>query len=154
MKKLLVYVFLLVCLAGCNKDVKDVVYLDGVSMSPTIEHGDKVIVDKDYYRDNDIKRDDLVLFYMEDNEHIKRVIGLPNELVQINEGTIYIDNKPLVSEYDFVDVWEGGMPAEGVQLKSDEYFLIGDNLKPLTSKDSRMIGPIAKENIIGKVVEK
>ncbi|WP_438824658.1 S26 family signal peptidase [Bacillus sp. JJ1521] len=45
------------------------------------------------------------------------------------------------------------MHEDGIQLKSDEYFIIGDSLIPMTSKDSRSVGPIAKKDILGKVVE-
>lgn len=153
MRKLFVYLFFIAILAGCDRDDKYVGVLEGVSMSPTIEHEQSVIIDKSYYIENDINRDDIVLFKLEEKTPIKRVIGLPNEFIQISGGTIYIDNKPLVSEYDFVDVWDGDMPEEGIQLKSDEYFIIGDNPRPLTSKDSRAVGPIAKDDILGKVIE-
>ncbi|MEK4521165.1 signal peptidase I [Psychrobacillus sp. FSL W7-1493] len=153
MRKLLVLLFFMTILAGCVSDNKKVYLNDGISMSPTLEHEQKLIIDKDYYIENDIKRDDIVLFKLEEKTPIKRVIGLPNEFIQISDGTIYIDNKPLVSEYDFVDVWAGDMPEEGIQLKSDEYFIIGDNPRPLTSKDSRAVGQIAKDDILGKVIE-
>lgn len=146
-------VFCISLLVGCVGGKETIYEFDGVSMSPTIKHKQKVAVDKDYYKENEIKRDDIVLFNLEKNVHLKRVIGLPNELIQIQDGTIYIDNKLLESEYRFMDVWKGEIPLEGIQLKSDEYFIIGDSLVPLTSKDSRSVGPIAKEDILGKVVE-
>ncbi|MER2006604.1 MAG: signal peptidase I [Psychrobacillus sp.] len=153
MKKIMLMVFCISFLVGCVGAKETVYEFDGISMSPTIKDEQKVLVDKGYYKENEINRDDIVLFNLEENEHFKRVIGLPNELIQIQDGTIYIDSKPLESEYSYTDVWEGEIPIDGIQLKNDEYFVIGDSLVPLTSKDSRSVGPIAKEDILGKVVE-
>ena len=157
MKKILVFLFIIVILAGCESGNKSVhLYegqFEGISMSPTIKDQQKVVVDKNYYIKNEIKREDIVLLNLEENhQHIKRVIGLPNEFIQTKDGTIYINNKALESEY-FVDVWGSYLSEEGIQLKDDEYFVIGDSLIPLTSKDSRSVGPIAKKDILGKVVE-
>ncbi|MER2260878.1 MAG: signal peptidase I [Psychrobacillus sp.] len=153
MKKIMLIVFCISLLVGCVGGKETIYEFDGVSMSPTIKDKQRVVVDKGYYKENEIKRDDIVLFNLEENMHFKRVIGLPNELIQIQDGTIYIDSKPLESEYSFTNVWEGEISKEGIQLKNDEYFIIGDSLAPLTSKDSRSVGPIAKEDILGKVVE-
>lgn len=151
---MLVILFFIAILVGCESGNKSVYLFEGISMSPTIKDQQKVVVDKDYYLQNEIKRDDIVILNLEGNQHIKRVIGLPNELIQILDGTIYINNKPIDSEYDFVDVWGEDMLGEdGIQLNSDEYFVIGDSLKPMTSKDSRSVGSIAKKEILGKVVE-
>ncbi|MEH7388642.1 signal peptidase I [Bacillus sp. JJ1521] len=106
MKKILVFLFFIAILAGCVSGNKGVYQFKGESMSPTIKDKQKVVIDKDYYIKNEIERDDIVLFNLEENhQHIKRVIGLPNEMIQILDGTIYINNKPIDSEYAFVDVW-------------------------------------------------
>lgn len=158
MRKLVVILFFMAILAGCKSgDTDNGKYLytfEGISMSPTINDQQKVIVDEDYYTSNKIKRDDLVLFHLEENkQHIKRVIGMPNELIQIKDGIIYINNELLESEYDFKNVWGDELSEDGLRLKDDEYFVIGDSSLPMTSYDSRSIGPIAKEDILGKVVE-
>jgi signal peptidase I len=155
MKKTFGFLLFIAILAGCvSANANKVVYqFEGVSMSPTIKDQQEVVVDKNYYMKKEIKRDDIVLFNLGENQHIKRVVGLPNELIQIIDGTIYINSKPLESEYAFVDVWGDKKHEDGIQLKKDEYFIIGDSLVPLTSMDSRSVGPIAKEDILGKVVE-
>ncbi len=147
------FLSIIVLLAGCESGNKEIYQFEGISMSPTITDQQKVVVNYDYYINKEIQRDDIILLNLEDTQHIKRVIGLPDELIQILDGTIYINSEPIDSEYDFVDVWADNILEDGIQLKSDEYFVIGDNLKPMTSKDSRSVGPIAKKDILGKVVE-
>lgn len=153
MKKIVMLLILITILSGCNGN-KSVYQFEGYSMTPTIEHEQKFVVDKDYYKENEIKRDDIVIFNMnEELLQVKRVIGLPNETILIKDGSIFINEKPLESEYDFTNVWNTETFPEGITLEDDEYFIIGDSLAPYTSKDSRSVGPILKEDILGKVVE-
>lgn len=148
--KRIMFLFLLTILAGGESGNKGTFSGVGVSMAPTIEDNQKVVVDKDFYKINEIKRDDLVLYKLSEAEEklsIKRVIGLPNDLLQVKDGTFYINNEPLVSEYTF------HIPDLEISIKlmDNEYFVIGDNHR--YSRDSRHIGPILKEDILGKVVE-
>ena len=86
-------------------------------------------------------------------DFVKRVVGLPGEKVEIRQGNVYIDGKPLPEPYI-----EGGAsrcfdqskPSDcPVQLKDDEYFVMGDNR--LSSNDSRRWGPLPEQNVLGKV---
>lgn len=76
---------------------------------------------------------------------------MPNEFIQTKDGIIYVNNRQLKSEYNFENVRNPGLSEDGIQLKNDEYFIIGDNLE--VSKDSRAVGAIAKKDILGKVIE-
>ncbi|WP_307258484.1 signal peptidase I [Oikeobacillus pervagus] len=149
MFKKLSVLLLLVLLGGHNefKDLDTYVY-EGVSMTPTIQNEQKIQVDKKYYQDTPVKRGDIVLFEKEGedfDQHAKRVIGLPNEMLEFKDGTVYIDGEKLSKKYHFNHV-EG----EAIQLKKNEYFVIGDNA--LSSKDSRHFGPLQEEEILGKVI--
>jgi len=124
-------------------------------MLPTIKNQQTVIVDLNYYQDNQIKRGDLVLFNItEEDKHIKRVIGLPNENVLIKEGKIYVNEKEVDHEFVFsdIDTMDNRIPEKRIKLKNHEYFLIGDNSPH--SVDSRVIGPVDRADIIGKVEDK
>ncbi|EOS21458.1 signal peptidase I [Lachnospiraceae bacterium 3-1] len=126
----------------------------GPSMSPTLENGEKILVNRIGYKLFDPKRNDLIVFLPNGNEkshyYIKRVIALPGDRVQINEGTIYINGEPL-EEKVAVSAIENPLLAEDeIVIGEDEYFVLGDNRN--NSEDSRYasIGNVKKEHIVGK----
>lgn len=120
------------------------VRVDGDSMNKTFKNGDILIL----YKLSKIKRFDVIVLHEEkDNEKIiKRVIGMPGDIVAIKDGEIYINDEKIDDEYAY------GMTSDydRITLKSDEYFILGDNR--LISKDSRYFGPIKEKEIKGKVV--
>ncbi len=120
------------------------VRVDGDSMNKTFKNGDILIL----YKLSKIKRFDVIVLHEEkDNEKIiKRVIGMPGDTVAIKDGEIYINDEKIDDEYAY------GMTSDydRITLKSDEYFILGDNR--LISKDSRYFGPIKEKEIKGKVV--
>ncbi len=126
--------------------------VDGMSMYPTLEDGDNLIVEKLSYRFGDPQRFDIIVFPYDDHTYyIKRIIGLPGETVQIDEeGTIYIDGEVLEEDYGAEVISNPGRAAEPVQLGEDEYFVMGDNRN--NSKDSRTqeVGNIHREDIVGR----
>ena len=77
---------------------------------------------------------------------IKRIIGLPGDTVECINGKIFINDQ----EYD--DKYAYGITDDfsKVELKEDEYFILGDNR--LVSEDSRYFGPVKKNNIKGKII--
>ena len=127
--------------------------VDGSSMSPTLEDGDVLIVDKLSYRLSDPERFDVVVFrylYKEDCYYIKRVIGLPGETVQIMDGEIYIDGVRMEEEFGNARMTNPGRAAQPITLGTDEYFVLGDNRN--VSSDSRdpSVANVAREQIVGK----
>lgn len=120
------------------------VRVDGDSMNKTFKNGDILIL----YKLSKIKRFDVIVLHEEkDNEKIiKRVIGMPGDTVAIKDGEIYINDEKIDDEYAY------GMTSDydRITLKSDEYFILGDNR--LISKDSRYFGPIKEKEIKGKVI--
>ena len=130
------------------------------SMEPNFYSGDYVIISRQAYTlFGDPERGDVVIFKSEledDNGKnknlIKRIIGLPGEVVEIKDGYIFIDgemlDEPYVKEQGISDLVIGGdMPA--VEIPDGELFCCGDNRG--VSLDSRSIGTIPIEQIIGKV---
>lgn len=126
--------------------------VSGRSMNPTLEDGDNLITDKISYRFRDPKRYDIVVFPLEDaggkRNLIKRIIGLPGETVQIIDGEVYINGELLGEQYGAEKIEDPGAAKEPITLGADEYFVLGDNRN--NSKDSRSIGPISRDRLIGR----
>ena len=127
--------------------------VSGSSMIPTFQNGDYLIVDKLSYELGNIKRDDVVVFrYPMDPSKffIKRIIGLPNETVLIKGSTVKIINETHKDgfELDQPFVKNNSKNDIEVKLKSDEYFVMGDNRSG--SSDSRYWGPVKKNLLSGR----
>lgn len=125
----------------------------GASMEPNFHEADYLIVDQISYRFREPKRGEVVVFYYPDNpqkRHIKRIIGLPEEEVIIEEESIYIvdDGNTIVLKEDYLPL-ERTYGESRFVLDDDEYFVMGDNRG--SSFDSRNWGSLPRENIIGKV---
>ena len=125
----------------------------GSSMSSTLQDGDVLILNKIKYRFTDIKRGDIISLEYADTKYlIKRVIGLPGDTVLIRDNTLYINGEVYVENY-----LDEGLVYDDFDLSSlgydvipeDMYLVLGDN-RP-DSLDSREIGLITKDEVIGKV---
>lgn len=124
----------------------------GRSMTPLLESGDVVLMDRLAYDFGHPDRFDVVVFQREDQKmNVKRVIGLPGETVQIKNDEIYIDGGKLKKPAGLGRVSLAGLAEKPVKLGEDEYFLLGDNRD--SSEDSRFsnIGNVSGSQIQGKV---
>lgn len=133
--------------------VRDVVVtkaeVSGDSMIPTYYDGDTVLVN----RLARIDRGDLVVVLEDNGKYvIKRVVGMPGDKFQIKDGLVFINGEHYPEDYIYEGNtdYEAGVAEEQIQLGTDEYFILGDNR--VVSKDSREIGPVTKDQIIGEVV--
>jgi signal peptidase I len=126
--------------------------VSGSSMFPTFENGDYLIVDKVSYELGNPKRDDVVVFrYPNDTTKffIKRIIGLPNETVDIKGSTVTITDTTGASfTLDEPYVKNASSNKTHFELKEDEYFVMGDNRS--ASSDSRFWGPVKRKLVIGR----
>lgn len=128
--------------------------VDGESMHPTFENLDYLVVNELLYRFKAPERGDVIVFrYPGDPSvfYIKRIIGLPGETVSIRRGNVTIlaeDGTKLALAEPYI-VNEDATYTKDVSLLPGEYFVMGDN-RP-NSSDSRIWGPLPKEDIIGRV---
>ena len=128
--------------------------VDGESMHPTFENADYLIIDELTYHFEAPQRGDVIVFrYPGDPKifYIKRIIGLPNETVHINSGKVTVtkpNGQTLTLDEPYAVV-EDATYTQTTELGSDQYFVMGDN-RP-ESSDSRVWGPLPRENIIGRV---
>lgn len=150
-----IYLIILIVAVGLiNTYVGQRVQVDGASMEHTLQDKDSLILNKLSYHFSDPKRFDIVVFPNPGNEeekYIKRVIGLPNETIQINEkGEILIDGEVLEESFGAEVIQDADTAANPILLGEDEYFVMGDNRN--WSRDSRDpdVGPIHRDKILGK----
>lgn len=133
-------------------------YIPSNSMIPTLDIGDRLVIEKVSYRLNSPATGDIIVFeppdilqvqgYTKDQAFIKRIIGLPGETIDIKNGRVYIGDRPL--EEDYITelpnyLWEGP-----VTIPENQYFVMGDNRN--NSNDSHIWGFLPKDNIIGRAV--
>ena len=129
--------------------------VNGGSMDTTFENGEYLIVDEISYRFHAPERGDVLIFkYPNDPSKyfIKRLIGLPGETVTIQDSVVSIENslnpqgivlhEPYIHAETYINT--------RVTLSPDEYFVMGDNRT--VSSDSRIWGPLPKEDLIGRPV--
>lgn len=124
----------------------------GNSMSPLLESGDVVLMNRIGYDLGKPERFDVVVFQREDQkQNIKRVIGLPGETIQIVDGQILVNGQVMEESEDQKKIALAGLAENPVELGEDEYFLLGDNRD--SSEDSRFanVGNVKEHQILGKV---
>lgn len=129
--------------------------VSGESMVPTFQNKNYLIVDQLTYRFKTPERGDVIIFHPPGQPkgiyYIKRIIGLPGEIITVKGGIVtitntehpdgWILNEPYISAPTTLNV-------ENKKIEEEEYFVMGDN-RPFSS-DSRTWGVLPKENIIGR----
>lgn len=146
------FVVAIVLALGVRATVAEARFIPSESMLPTLEVGDRLIVEKISYRLHPPDRGDIVVFdppprsgFDRGNAFIKRVVGLPGETISVREGQVYIDGKPLDEEYvKEPPTYE--MEAQAIPTGS--VFVMGDNRN--NSADSHVWGALPISNIIGR----
>jgi len=130
-------------------------FVKGASMESNFEDGDYIFVDELSYGFGDPERGDVVIFrYPLDQSQffIKRVIGLPNETVEIKEGKVIIYNQQnpmgFVLVESYLDVDQETQGTFRMKLDGNDYYVLGDNR--LRSSDSRVWGALNRSLITGK----
>lgn len=130
--------------------------VQGASMDPTFHTGQYLIVDQLTYRFDAPKRGDVVIFKFPKDPSkyfIKRIMGLPNETVEVNGTKVIItaeDGTKIPLDEPYIQKENEKEDFVTLTLGSDEYFVMGDNRAE--SSDSRMWGPVPAENLIGKAL--
>lgn len=99
----------------------------------------------------ELERGDVIVARVEGRQYIKRIVGLPNETIQIIDGYVYINGNLLEESYTYQTA-EYGIANEQVVIPENCYFVMGDNRD--NSKDSRMFGAVERKCIIGKAIFK
>jgi signal peptidase I len=128
------------------------VKVEGTSMTPLISDQERIFINKFVYRFEPIERGDVVVFWYpldRSKSFIKRVIGLPNDTVEIRDGRVYLNDKVLQEPYIHPESADYGTYAP-IHVPKGEYFVMGDHRT--SSNDSRIFGPVPRRFIYGKAV--
>ena len=157
-----VYVFFCVLFSSANSAVAHLVrsfvtesfVVPTRSMSPTIQPGDRIVVDKLWYHRSRVHRNDVVLFHSEGADsalYFQRVVGLPGDEVEIRNDRVFVNG---AKWSDLHGIFVGLQPPLGApvdygpaKVPPDSCFLLGDNRR--MSKDSRVTGPISMSALHG-----
>ena len=157
-------------------NVAQAFYIPSGSMEPQLEVGDRVLVSRTAYRLHDVHRGDIVVFpspvgaarddgnivtraasdlleaialqQPDEDELIKRVIGLPGETISASHGAVVIDGRRLMEPY----LAEGVVTQdfEPVTVPDGHVFVLGDNRG--NSSDSRVIGAVDIDTLVGRAI--
>lgn len=125
------------------------VRVEGTSMADTLRSGDIVLATRfDYLGGRTARRGDIVecSFPGRSGRYIKRVIGLPGDLVEIIDSRVYINGEPLSEPYA-----SGPSEDYSAQLGEDEYLVLGDNRSQSYDGRAEDMGFIHDENLLGRV---
>ena len=144
-KEILGYVIIILIVIVIKQYIITPIRVNQSSMNNTLYDKDIMILDKISYRFSKINRFDIVVIKNDDEYLIKRVIGLPGEEIEYKNNELYINGEKVEENFNHKDTDDYRYDKI---IPEDYYFVIGDN-RP-DSLDSRYIGLIKKENILGK----
>ncbi len=128
------------------------VQVEGTSMMPRLENHERIFINKFTYRFRSIARGDVVVFRYpldQSKSYIKRVIGLPGDVVSIRDGRVLVNGKPLSEPYVAPSYLDDQSYA-AVKVEPDHYFVLGDHRS--SSNDSRVWGTVDRQFIYGKAL--
>lgn len=149
------------------KFVAQVTVVVGTSMMPTLEHNDRLMMDKLTLRFRDFSRGDIVVVEAkeelvrsgnnaENSPLIKRVIAVEGDIVEIKEGSVFVNEEELREFYIYGDRTYGKPDSYDAPIRLEvpegKVFVLGDNRHLGGSIDSRELGPFSVDRIIGRVV--
>jgi signal peptidase I len=151
LKDILSYVLIILIVVVIRVFIFDPVRVDGPSMNKTLSNGEIIILNKIVYRKSDIKRYDVVVVKVDGKKIIKRVIGLPNEVIEVKDNKVYANGEELDNSFASTKTADFDLSQIGLKkIPGDSYFVLGDNRD--VSLDSRYseVGTIKEDQILGK----
>ena len=137
-----------------NLFVFNISIVKGESMQPTLTEQNRLFINKIIYEFERPQRQDVVVLHDPSNGPdrkeflVKRVIGIPGDLIEIRDHVLYVNGEPQQESYTDTVIED---PDFGpIKLQEDHYFVMGDNRHAGMSKDSRSFGSVTVDQIVGK----
>lgn len=126
--------------------------VDGSSMLPNLKSDERIMANKLVARFGELKRGDVVVFWYPfdpSRTYVKRVIGLPGEMIEIRRGYVYVNGRRLSEPY-LLPSYRDNKDFKPINVKPAHYYLMGDNRE--ISNDSRYFGQVPQRYILGKAI--
>jgi len=153
MKLFILTVASFVLVVACSAVIQiQPVKVEGIAMEPGLKDGDRILINR---KPEKLIRGDIVVFYYpadQTKSYIKRIVGLPNETIEVLEGNVLIDGKVLAEPYVDPKNNQALFNRKEVKVPEGSYYVLGDNRD--NSNDSRMWGPLQRKFIYGKYESK
>jgi len=147
-KELIPYIIITIVVILIRSFVISPVRVDGLSMYPTLNNNDYLLLNK---FDKSYERFDIIALKYKDEKLVKRIIGLPGEYVEYLDNKLYIDGKIIEEKFLKEETGDFNLTILGYdKVPNNCYFVVGDNRD--NSQDSRIIGFINKDDILGIVL--
>lgn len=143
LKELTPYLIIIIAVVLIKSFIFTPIVVNGESMMNTLHNNDIMILDKIGIKLRGIKRFDIVVIQTGKNKIIKRVIALPGETIEYKGNQLYINDKKVDDPYPNVNTSD----INRLKVPDNMYYVLGDNR--VDSVDSRILGPIAKRDILG-----
>jgi signal peptidase I len=158
------WVFMASALLGfstaCSPQRYRTYYIPSESMAPTLAVNDRIVTDRAIYRTTSPQRGEIVIFrptdrllemlqganISSDTSFVKRVIGLPGDRIEIKQGSVYVNNRPLQETYIAAPPDYAWGPET---VPPDAFFVLGDNRN--NAFDSHFWGYVPRNRLVGKV---
>jgi len=130
------------------------VKVEGTSMMPALVDQERIFINKFVYRFGlgNIERGDMVVFWFPGDptkSYIKRVIGVPGDSVEVDDGAVIVNGKRLEETY-VIEEYRDRQSMSAFKVQPDEFFVLGDHRS--SSNDSRSWGTVPRRYIYGKAV--
>jgi len=150
--KTLVIVFVIMSLL--NSFVFNLSMVKGQSMQPTLVERERLFINKIIYSISDPKKGEVVVLHdpsQDDSKKeflVKRIIGVPGDVIEVKDHQIYLNGQLLEEEYIDTSIQDPDFSA--ITIGENEYFVMGDNRHLGESKDSRYFGSVKSDFIVGR----
>lgn len=151
-KEILPYIIIILIVVLIRSFIITPIIVSGDSMKPNLHNKEVLLEQKIGYNSSSIKRFDIVVIKKDNEEIIKRIIGLPGEHISYKNNKLYVNDKLVESEYTYRDTNDFNLEeiCSCTTIPEGKYLVLGDN-RPI-SKDSRIIGLIDEKDILGKAI--
>ena len=130
-----------------------VAHVTGGSMMPTLNHGDIVVLNRLEHLVTGPRAGDIVAFPNPSDPsqyYIKRVIGVPGDIVDLQDGVFWVNGVELVDDFSQEPIWERGDVVFPITVEDGRYFVLGDNRNGTIDSRHSSVGNVCSQEMFGR----